>query len=174
MQRYLMTGRPLYTSYLLLGEQCRVDHFHLDGNQSQGLKRQAPPVPVVVLKRRRFRPSPPGRSSVLTGGQRFPLPRCERLLPAGPGLGLHIHGLQYEKTYLGLSWYNQNHVFNTNSKRSVFIITRFWRKEKCRATVAPFIYESGIRHLCFYMGPRFQNQGQGGVTEQSRNTSWTG
>lgn len=49
----IVTPRRLihvFNSYLLLGEQCCVDHFHLNRNQSQGLKRQATSVPVVVLK----------------------------------------------------------------------------------------------------------------------------
>lgn len=49
-----MTNHPSCGSYLLLGEQGCADHFHLDGNQSQGLKRQAPPVPVVVLKNKKI------------------------------------------------------------------------------------------------------------------------
>lgn len=62
-----MTDGRSCSSYLLLGEQGCVDHFHLDRDQSQGLKRQAPPVPVVVLKTRfafqESRPSPPGPQS---------------------------------------------------------------------------------------------------------------
>lgn len=50
----IVTSRRLiyiFNSYLLLGEQCCVYHFYLNRNQSQGLKRQATPVPVVVLKK---------------------------------------------------------------------------------------------------------------------------
>lgn len=36
--------------YLLLGEQLRVHHLDLDGNQSQGLKRQATSISVIVLE----------------------------------------------------------------------------------------------------------------------------
>lgn len=29
------------------------------------------------------------------------------------------------KTYFGLHWYNKDHVFKTNAKRSIFIVPRF-------------------------------------------------